>query len=151
MPRPVNCSQMITSTSCENILQEKTSGLSPPAFNLSAVARWASAVRPELQGFSVYRCDYYSHEIEGRQARSGTPYRMVALQRASNGGSRQSPMMSLMPGITRRNLSPKLASISRNKRIAADVCDGCCSRLTHHDLQLTPQQLNHRFDAFLTE
>jgi hypothetical protein len=44
------------------------------SLDLSALARWASAVRPELQGFSpppdqnAYRCGYYSHEIESRQA-----------------------------------------------------------------------------------
>lgn len=59
--------------------------------------------------------------------------------------------LSSMPGITRRNLSTELASISRNERIVADVCDGRRSRLTHDDLQFTPQQLDHRFNAFLAE
>jgi hypothetical protein len=55
------------------MLQGKTSGL-PPLFDISALARWASAVRPEQQGFSpllgknACRRSYYSDEIEGRQA-----------------------------------------------------------------------------------
>jgi hypothetical protein len=68
---------LITSTSCENLLQRKTSGVPPVldlSADLSALARWASAVRPELQGFSppldqnACRRSYYSDEIEGRQA-----------------------------------------------------------------------------------
>src|ERR1700739_1868858 len=54
------------------------------SLDLSALARWALAMRPELQRFSppldqnAYRCGYYSYEIESRQARPGAPHRMVA-------------------------------------------------------------------------
>src|SRR5579864_3789252 len=59
--------------SCANILQGKTSGL-PPVFGFKRAARWTSALRAELQGFSpslvqnACRRSYYNDEIEGRQA-----------------------------------------------------------------------------------
>ena len=51
----------------------------------------------------------------------------------------------------RPEVTTKLALISRNKRIAPDICDGCRARLTHDDLELTPQKLDYGFNAFLAE
>jgi hypothetical protein len=47
--------------------------------------------------------------------------------------------------------SDRNALSSRDKRIAADTRDGRRSRFTHDDLQFAPEQLNHRFNAFLAE
>jgi hypothetical protein len=58
--------------------------------------------------------------------------------------------LSSVPG-SAGGIYGELGSISRNERIAADVCDGCRSGLTHDDLEFTPQQLDHRFNAFLAE
>jgi hypothetical protein len=67
LPRPV----AKTFSGTKPQVSRRSSNLSA---DLSVLARWALAVRPELQGFSLpldknaCRRSYYSHEIEDRQA-----------------------------------------------------------------------------------
>jgi hypothetical protein len=42
-------------------------------------------------------------------------------------------------------------SAPRNERVAADFGDRSRAGLGHDDLQLPPQNLDHGFDAFLSE